>query len=71
VPELLQEDCTVDMLSRTAMALLHDAAIAQAQRDGFRTLLDTLRPPCGLPSEAAAREVLDVLDQAGRHRQAA
>ncbi len=71
VPELLQEDCTADILSRTALALLHDAAMAQAQRDGFRALLDTLRPPSGLPSEAAAREVLDVLDQAGGHRQAA
>ena len=71
VPELLQENCTAETLSRTALALLHDAAMAQAQRDGFRRLLDTLRPPCGLPSEAAAREVLDVLDQAGGHRQAA
>ncbi len=71
VPELLQENCTAEMLSRTALMLLRDAAVAQAQRDGFRRLLDTLRPPCGVPSEAAAREVLDVLDQAGGHRQAA
>ncbi len=71
VPELLQEDCTAETLSRTALALLQDPAQAGAQRGGFRAIMDSLRPPDGLPSEAAAREVLDVLDQAGRHRQAA
>ena len=71
VPELLQGDCTAERLGRTALALLQDKALGAAQREGFRTLLATLRPPEGLPSEAAAREVLDVLDQAGRKRQAA
>jgi len=71
VPELLQEECTAETLSRTVLALLRDAGLAQAQRDGFRAVLDTLRPPVGLPSEAAAREVLDVLDQPGRNRHAA
>ncbi len=71
VPELLQADCTPGKLSQTVLALLRDPAQANAQRAGFRTLLATLRPPEGLPSEAAAREVLQVLDQAGRDRQAA
>jgi len=71
VPELLQEDCTAETLSRMALTLLQDPAQAGAQRGGFRAIMDSLRPPDGLPSEAAAREVLDVLDQAGRHRQAA
>ncbi len=71
VPELLQEDCTAETLSRMALALLQDPAQAEAQRGDFRAIMDSLRPPDGLPSEAAAREVLDVLDQAGRHRQAA
>ena len=44
-------------------AFLRDPAVGQAQRDAFRTLLDTLRPPEGTPSEAAARQVLQVLDQ--------
>ena len=42
-----------------------------AQRDAFPGILDSLRPPEGLPSQAAAREVLDVMDQAGRQRPAA
>lgn len=71
VPELLQRDCTPEHLSATVLGLLRDPAQAAAQRAGFRTLLDSLRPSAGLPSEAAAREVLDVLDQAGGHRQAA
>ena len=71
VPELLQGDCTAGLLSQTVLALLRDGGMAQAQRDGFRAVLDTLRPPGCLPSEAAAREVLDVLDQARGNRQAA
>ena len=64
VPELLQEDCTAEKLSATARRLLHDPAVAGAQREAFRTVLAGLHPPGALPSEAAAREVLDVLDQA-------
>lgn len=64
VPELLQEDCTPEMLSRTALALLRDPAMAQAQRAAFRAVLAGLRPPDEAPSGAAAREVLQVLDQA-------
>ena len=71
VPELLQENCTAETLSRTALTLLHDPAVGDAQRSGFREALDSLRPPEGTPSVAAAREVLDVLEQAGRHRPAA
>lgn len=71
VPELLQGDCTAEKLSATVRDLLRDPAAAQAQRDAFGPLLDGLRPPAGTPSEAAAREVLEVLDQARRHRAAA
>lgn len=64
VPELLQQDCTGPRLAETVAALLGDPARAAAQRAGFAEVLAALRPPCGLaPSEAAAREVLDVLDQ--------
>jgi len=71
VPELLQQDCTAETLGRTALTLLRDPAAANAQRDAFRGVLDSLRPPEGIPSEAAAREVLHVMDQPGRHRPAA
>jgi len=71
VPELLQQDCTAETLGRTALTLLRDPAAANAQRDAFRGVLDSLRPLEGTPSEAAAREVLHVMDQPGRHRPAA
>jgi len=77
VPELLQEECTAETLSRTVLALLRDAGLAQAQRDGFRAVLDTLRPPVGLPSEAAAREVrawqgrvLELVQEQGQDKRA-
>ena len=71
VPELLQQDCTAETLSRHALDLLRGGAAATAQRDAFPGILDSLRPPGGAPSEAAAREVLQVMDQAGRQRPAA
>ena len=71
VPELLQQDCTAETLGRQALDLLRGAAAATAQRDAFPEILDSLRPPEGTPSEAAAREVLEVMDQAGRQRPAA
>ena len=71
VPELLQERCTPEALSRTVLDLLGDSGAVAAQRAAFREVLDSLRPPDGLPSEAAARQVLEVLDQAGGHREAA
>ena len=37
---------------------------AAAQRAGFAQVLDGLRPRDGLPSDAAAREVLELLHQA-------
>jgi len=64
VPELLQGGCTAETLSSTVMSLLNDPGRADAQRSGFRAIMDSLRPPGRLPSEAAADEVLDVLDQA-------
>ena len=41
VPELLQQDCTPEILSRTVLELLRDPAAAAAQRQAFRTLLAT------------------------------
>ncbi|MEO9190147.1 MAG: lipid-A-disaccharide synthase [Acetobacteraceae bacterium] len=64
VPEFMQRDCTPDVLARTLRSLLDDSAAAAAQRAGFRTLLDGLRPPGGLlPSEAAAEAVIEVMEK--------
>jgi lipid-A-disaccharide synthase len=65
VPELLQQDCTPDKLAGTLRRLLADPAEAAAQRDAFNAVLESLRPQSGLPSEAAAREILELVEQAG------
>ena len=62
VPELIQEACTPNRLADTLLLLLNDRATAGAQRAAFRGVLDQLRPPRGLPSEAAAEAVLELLD---------
>jgi lipid-A-disaccharide synthase len=64
VPELLQEDCTPERLAATVSGLITAPGLAAAQREAFRALLATLHPPTGLPSEAAAGAVLEILDQA-------
>lgn len=64
VPELIQEDCTPEKLAAAMGALLADPAAAMRQRDALREVVASLRPAAGLPSEAAAAEVLGVLGQA-------
>ena len=71
VPELLQERCRADLLEKVVLELLADGRAAAAQRDAFTAVLASLRPQEGLPSDAAAREVLELLDQAGSDRQPA
>ena len=61
IPELIQEDCTPDKLATVLRTLLTDAAAGPAQVAGYRPMLDALRPPAGLPSEAAAAAVLGLL----------
>ncbi len=63
VPELLQQDCTPEKLRTTVRTLLTDAPAAAAQRAAFTDIMTSLRAPEGLPADAAARAVLDVLDQ--------
>jgi lipid-A-disaccharide synthase len=63
VPELLQQDCTPEKLAATVQMLLGDPAVAAAQRTAFRSVMAGLAPPQGRPSDAAAAEVLRVLDQ--------
>ncbi len=65
VPELLQGDCTPEKLSATVLTLVRDPAAGAAQRAAFGTVLESLRPPEGLPAEAAAAAVLELVE-AGR-----
>jgi len=62
VPELLLADCNPARLAAEVATLLGDPDAAAAQRGAFREIARSLRPPAGLPSEAAAREVLALLD---------
>ncbi len=64
VPELIQQACTPDRLAAEVRTLLNDPATATAQLAACREALALLRPPAGLPSEAAAGAVLELLDQA-------
>ena len=63
VPELLQQDCTPGKLAATVERLLGDPAAALAQRVAFREVIAQLAAPAGTPAEAAAREVLALLNE--------
>ena len=63
VPELLQEDCNPARLAGTVTALLTDAAMAKAQREGFAAVLAGLKPAGATPSQAAAQAVLALLEK--------
>ena len=63
VPEMIQQACTPDRLAAVLTRLLTDLAAADAQRAACRVELEKLRPPHGLPSEAAADVVLELLDR--------
>ncbi len=61
VPELLQQDCTPEKLAGTVRVLLSDPDVAGAQRAAFGAAMESLRAPAGVPSDAAAEAVLDLL----------
>jgi len=61
VPELLLGDCNPARLAAEVVTLLANPEAAAAQRAAFREIIGSLRPPAGLPSEAAAREILALL----------
>jgi lipid-A-disaccharide synthase len=63
VPELIQETCKPERLAAEVARLIEDEAAAQAQRAAFATVMASLRPPGGLPSDAAAAAVLTLLPQ--------
>lgn len=61
VPELLQENSRPDLLAAAVATLLETPEAAAAQRQHFSRIMAGLRPPHGLPSEAAAEAVLALL----------
>jgi lipid-A-disaccharide synthase len=63
VPELLQQDCTPEKLRAVLRTLLTDHTFAQAQRNAFASIMQSLHAPQGSPSDAAAHAVLDLLDR--------
>ncbi len=60
-PEFIQNDCTPPKLAAALLHLLHNPEAAAAQRTGFAAVMGQLRPAEGLPSEAAAAAVLELL----------
>jgi len=63
VPELLQQDCRPEKLAAVLRRLLTDTAYAEAQRAAYKPVVASLRAPEGDPATAAARAVLEILDQ--------
>ena len=64
VPELIQQDSTPPRLAAEIARLLGDPGAVAAQKAAFADLIAALRPPSGSPSDAAAREVLDLAGRA-------
>jgi lipid-A-disaccharide synthase len=62
VPELIQGDCTPERLAAEVSRLIDDEDAAAAQRTAFAVVMASLRPEAGLPSDAAAAAVLELLD---------
>ena len=61
IPELIQEDCTPEKLALVLRGLLTEPGAAAAQVAAYRPVLEALRPPAGVPSEAAAAAVIALL----------
>lgn len=61
VPEFLQENCTPQNLAETIEALLAPGEAREAQRAGFREVVEALGDPEPPPSVRAARVVLDLI----------
>ncbi len=62
VPEFIQARCTPPLLAEALGALLRDGSDAAAQRRAFHDIAAGLSPPDLAPSEAAAAEVLALIE---------
>jgi len=65
VPELLQDNATPEKLAAALEKILTPEGAA-AQRASFAAPLAMLRAPDGVPSDAAAAAVLDLIEQSAR-----
>ncbi|MEZ5932423.1 MAG: lipid-A-disaccharide synthase [Alphaproteobacteria bacterium] len=66
VPEWLQEDCTPERITTSAMHLIEDEEYRESQREQLGEVIAMLRgSDDSPPSEQAARRVLDLLGQSG------
>ncbi|OAJ66953.1 lipid-A-disaccharide synthase [Gluconobacter cerinus] len=63
VPEMLQENCTPEKLADMVSKLLDDPAAAKKQQMAFEEVLEKLSPAVGTPADAAAAEIMDLLDE--------
>jgi lipid-A-disaccharide synthase len=61
IPEFIQENCTPQNLAETVDALLKPGEAREAQRAGFREVVEVLGDPEPPPSMRAARVVLDLI----------
>ena len=66
VPEMIQGQCTPLLLEAALARLLTDPTEAAAQRMAFRDIAAGLAAQGMLPSEAAAAEVLALIDGTAR-----
>jgi lipid-A-disaccharide synthase len=62
VPELLQERCAPGPLAETVLRLIAGGDEAARQRAAFGAVLRGLQAPTGEPAEAAADEIMALLD---------
>ncbi len=69
VPEFIQDACTPERLAPALLGLLTDPALAAAQVAASGAALARLRPAAGLPSDAAAAAVLEMMETAGKRGQ--
>jgi lipid-A-disaccharide synthase len=61
IPEFIQENCTPQKLADAVEAVLKPGEAREAQRAGFREVVEVLGDPEPPPSVRAARVVLDVI----------
>ncbi len=61
IPELIQDDCTPETLAREMETLFSSDEKREAQREGFRQVIEILGKATPAPSTRAAEVVLDLV----------
>jgi len=62
IPEMLQSNCCAETLAKEVEALMEDVGVRRAQLAGFKRALGQLAPSGALPSDLAARAVIDLMN---------